>query len=137
MNFIEGIFDSIDIGLKRIIGIYPEEINSYCIGSGSNFTIHRFISYEEALEIYKKYKENLQCLGKIKEKKQVANFILEKWHTLESQTGYTYTFMFKITEIIEHNPNKIIDEWIEKDRKNKKCIQDILKDIESKRKEND
>lgn len=128
MNFIETIFDSFQKGMKQITGEYPNEIKTYCIGSGSRFIIHQNISSKMAIDIYAEYK-NQMPLGKIISKKEIGGFILESFHTLESNTGITYCFMFEITQVIEHNPNDIIDEWIETDKKNKVFINNLLNEL--------
>lgn len=126
MNFIETIFESFQIGLNQIEGKYPNEIKNFIIGSGSHFIIHKSITNDMALNLYKEYKNKLPLGTKIS-KKEVGNFIIEDWHTLESNTGHTYTFMFEVDEIIEHNPNDVITEWIQNDKKHKGFMEDLLK----------
>lgn len=109
MNFIKTIFESIQIGLKQAEGKYPNEIKNFIIGSGSNFIVHKSITITKANNLYKKYKAKLPLGTKITEK-EVGTFIIEDWHTMESNTGHTYTFMFEVNEIIEHNPNDVITE---------------------------
>lgn len=110
MNFIETIFESINKALKQTTNEIPYDIETYCIGSGSNFEVHTNISLQKALKLYEKLKERLP-LGKKIEEKQIGKYKLESWHTLESETGITYTFMFQITKLIYHDPNKVIEEW--------------------------
>lgn len=113
MNLIETIFKSINKGIHQLNGDIPYDIETYVIGSGGNFEIHEYISLSKALQLYENYKKKLP-LGKRTEIKDVGRAIMEAWHTLESNTGITYTFMFKINKIIRHDPNKVIDEWNEK-----------------------
>lgn len=132
MNFIESIFDSFQKGMKQISGEYPNEIKTYCIGSGSNFIIHKNISIKMAEELYEKYK-NKMPLGKKISEKQIGSFILESFQTLESNTGITYCFMFEITQVIEHNANDVIQEWIETDKKNKGFMKELIKNLTEKK----
>lgn len=113
MNFIQTIFESLEKSRKQFTGEIPYDIETYVIGSGGNFEVHEYITYTKAIKIYEKYKSNLP-LGRRETRRQVGDAIMESWHTMESQTGITYTFMFKVDKIIPHDPNKVIEEWNEK-----------------------
>ena len=67
MNFIESLVESIKNDLKRATGEYPNEIKTFCIGSGSDFIIHKNISEDMAKELYERHKHFLP-LGKRAEK---------------------------------------------------------------------
>lgn len=125
MNFIETIFKAYDKGIKQFNGEIPNDIRIFCIGSGSNFTIHKNITHVMADNLYKDYKAKLP-LGTLIQKKENYPFILEEWYCMESNSGTTYTFKFEINEIIEHDPNDVIDEWIKTSKKRKEFINDLL-----------
>lgn len=129
MNFIESLIESYKTARKRVLGEYPNKIQSYCIGSGSTFIIHKYISYDKAEKLYAEYKDKLPLGTKIK-KSQVEDFIIESYHCMESNSGETRCFMFPISEVVEHNPNEVIDEWIEKDKKEKGFMRDLLNSFE-------
>lgn len=132
MNFIESIIASMEKTHKQIMGSYPEDIISVCIGSGSSFTIHQYISWDKAYKLFTEYKSNLQ-LGTRISKKSTGYFILECYHTMESQSGETYCFMFPIDEVIQHDPQEVIEEWIEKDRKKEGFMKKLLNDFKERR----
>ena len=114
MNLVETIFESLKKEIKQKTGQIPYDIEIYCIGSGSNFEVHTNISVKKANEIYENYIKKLE-LGKLIESKNLgSSYRMESWHTLESNTGITYTFMFKINKLIYHNPNEVIKEWNER-----------------------
>lgn len=128
MNLIESIFESIKKSIKQFAGEIPYDIETYVIGSGGNFEIHENITLNKAHKIYEEYKKTLP-LGKKTEKKDVGNAIMEAWHTMESQTGITYTFMFKANKIIRHDPNEVIKEWNERKEKIEKTKNEIIKEL--------
>lgn len=119
MNFIESIVKEFQRDLHEITGEIPRKLETYCIGSGSNFKVHAYITYEKALKLYNEMKENLQCLGKRTDYKNVGGFIKETFHTMESNTGYTSTFMFPISSFEIHNPNETLYEWTDTLKKQK------------------
>ena len=125
MNFICSVFDSIQRGIKQVNGEFPYDIKSFCIGSGSTFVIHRHISSKMADKLYDEYKSRLP-LGRKESSMNHGEFKLESFCTMESDTGTTYTFMFPISEVVEHNPNDILDEWYETSKEHKEFLNDIL-----------
>ena len=135
MNFFESLIDSYQTGIKRAVGEYPNKIQSFCIGSVSKFIIHKNISLNKARKIYAEYKDKLM-LGRRIKKTEYGDFILEKYHCMEAISGETACFMFPIDEVVEHDPNEVIDEWIEQDKKKKGFMRNLLEEIEKEKEEN-
>lgn len=119
MNFIESLIKEYERNIKEVTGDIPAKIESYCIGSGSYFEVHAYITFKKAYKLYEEMKSNLQCLGKRTDIVKAAGFIKETFHTMESNTGYTSTFMFPISSFEIHNPNDTLYEWTETLKKQK------------------
>ena len=132
MNFIESLIASMVKGHKQIMGEYPEDIISVCIGSGSSFNIHQNVSWNKAIKLFEEYKSKLY-LGKKVKNKSVGPFIMESYRTMESQSGETYCFMFPIDKVVQHDPNEVINEWIEKDRQKQGFMKELLDDLKKSR----
>lgn len=131
MNFIESIIASMEKCHKQIYAVYPDDIVSVCIGSGSSFTVHQYISWEKAYKLFTEYKSNLP-LGSRISKKSSGSYILESYHCMESQSGEIYCFMFPIDKVVQHDPQEVIEEWIEKDRKKEGFMKKLLNDFKKK-----
>lgn len=131
MNFIESIFNEFQKGIKEIMGDIPKEIKSYCIGSGSNFEVHAYITLDKALEIYENKKKQLP-LSKRTEKIENGNYIKETFHTLESQSGYTSTFLFPINNIKFYDPNDTLREWTKTLKEQEELREEFIKCFKKK-----
>lgn len=136
MNFIETIFESFQKATMQFMGEIPNDIRNYCIGSGSKFEIHKNISYSKAKKIYEEYKSNLP-LGRRQTIKEIAGFIIEDFATMESSTGTTYTFMFEIGKIIEHDPNEVIEEFMQTQIAKKQFRKDLAQALTKPRRKKD
>lgn len=137
MNFIESLFEQLERGIKEVTGDIPAKIESYCIGSGSNFKVHAYITFPKAYKLYEEMKENLHCLGKRTDIVRSGRFIKETFCTMESNTGYTTTFMFPISSFEIHNPNDTLYEWTDTLKKQKELKDKFEKYLFGEKKNNE
>lgn len=94
MNFIQSLFRD----MKKIFnGTYKPKLErqNYCIGSGGNFEIYKKMTREEAFEVFNNL-DVRQCFGSKISEKIGYYYALQEYHTMESNTGSTFIFMFPV-----------------------------------------
>lgn len=102
MSFIEELYNSIVDSLTESLNNLSElELkHNFCIGSGSCFNVYKNITWSQAKKIYKDMGV-FHCVGTRILKKESLNTLFEKYHCMESNSGYVSCFIFEIDNIIE------------------------------------
>lgn len=101
MSFIEELYNSLSESLKKALNSTGYSKHNFCIGSGSVFNVYKNITWTQAKEIYKDM-DVFQCVGTRILKKESFNILFEKYHCMESNSGYVSCFIFEINNIIEN-----------------------------------